>query len=480
MCHTHHPRPYRQDELDAVRDDTDLRAELCRGGRVYRVLVNRRTRVATALDREQMIAVAAIRRGTPGREAPAVLAELRDRSFFTDPHARRSGRLVQARTALATLDVRFAHGQRLVALLHRLGARHLFHPVALVAQAVLALAGLAAVVHTFRTAPLHLRLAPSQVPLAIAVGLLAIAVHEAAHALVVVHHGRRIDAIGLRLHLGVPAFYVESVDALLLGRRQRLAQAFAGSWAEWQVTSLVALWVTIDPTPVAAAVLLRFVLLNTFTIASNLMPFTGLDGQLILADLLGEPDLGPASRGAVGTTVLAVLRGERVTRRMRWLTAYAVANGIVACGLLLTAVVFWYSMFGGVIAELGHAGPIGWAVLVIVLAVVLRPAAASARARTAETTRTAHELLSRVRFRAERWWRIAATEAFAAVVPALRDADERTLSVVAGQLTRAGRQAQADVDHCHVRRGGVDRSSVHAAGDRCRQRGGIVVALPAV
>ena len=52
------------------------------------------------------------------------------------------------------------------------------------------------------------------------------------------HHGRRVDSIGFRLHLATPAFYVESVDALHMTRRQRIVQAAAGPWAEWLVTSV--------------------------------------------------------------------------------------------------------------------------------------------------------------------------------------------------------------------------------------------------
>ena len=55
------------------------------------------------------------------------------------------------------------HGaDRLVRAAYHRGARHLFHP--------------------------------AQIPAVIGLSLAAVAVHEFAHALVVVHHGRRVDA----------------------------------------------------------------------------------------------------------------------------------------------------------------------------------------------------------------------------------------------------------------------------------------------
>ena len=55
------------------------------------------------------------------------------------------------------------------------------------------------------------------------------------------------NAAGVRVHLGVPAFYIDSIDALLLPSRTRLRQALAGPWAEWLFTSVVAMVVAWSP-----------------------------------------------------------------------------------------------------------------------------------------------------------------------------------------------------------------------------------------
>jgi hypothetical protein len=146
----------------------ETHAEPCRGERTYRVLVNHRT---------------------------GQLMEL------SDAEARTCGQL---------------DAGRLVTAAYQRGARHLFRPAAVGIQILLAPAGLAAVIAAI-TSGQHfgLRIRPAQIPVVIGLSLAAVAVHELAHALVVVRHGRAVDAAGVRVHLGTPAFYVESASATL-------------------------------------------------------------------------------------------------------------------------------------------------------------------------------------------------------------------------------------------------------------------------
>ncbi len=253
---------------------------------------------------------------------------------------------------------------RLVAAAYSRGARLLFRPAAVAMQILLALAGLAAVIAGLTSGrPFVVRVHPAQIPVVIGLSLAAVGVHEFAHALVVVRHRRVVDAAGIRLHLGTPAFYVESAGAVLLTRRQRLVQAAAGVWAEWQFTSLVAIWLWLAPLPSALPLLHRFVILNAATIATNLLPFTGLDGSWLLADALGVPDLSRRARGAVTRLITAVAAGQPRTTADRALAAYAAVNGLAAAVLLLTAGFFWYQLFGGLAGVLARHGPAGWTAL---------------------------------------------------------------------------------------------------------------------
>jgi hypothetical protein len=413
--------------------------EPCRGGRTYRVLLNHRTAQAMELtDAEATLCTQLTGRSgqVASPAAATLLRDLREQGFLASdpppPPARR--RLV---LSLSRLDLRWSGAGRLVRAAHDHGARHLFHPAAVAAQALLALAGLAALAAAVLS-PDHfqLRVHPAQVPLVLGLGAAAIAVHEFAHALVVVHHHRTVDAAGVRLHLGTPAFYVESADALLLPRRQRLIQAAAGVWAEWQFTSIIAIWLWCCPPPFALPLLHRFVILNAATIATNLLPFTGLDGSWLLADTVGAPDLTRRSRGSISRLLANLAASQPATAEDRALAAYSALNGAVAAGLLATAGFFWYQLFGDLAAALAHQGPVGWLTLAAALAALAMPALTTAIPRLAAAAGTARGLRDAIAFRLQWRWRIPATRQIASATPQLAALSHQQLGVLAGHLHR--------------------------------------------
>jgi hypothetical protein len=347
-------------------------------------------------------------------------------------------RIASRGTAAARLDGRWTGAGRLVAAACAHGARHLFRPTALAAQLLLALAGLATVIAAL-TSRQHfvLRVHPAPIPIVVGLSLAAVAVHELAHALVVVRHHRTVDAAGVRLHLGTPAFYVESASAVLLTRRQRLIQAAAGVWAEWQFTSLAAIWLWLSPVPSAAPLLHRFVILNAATIATDLLPFTGLDGSWLLADATGIPDLARRSRGALTRLATSIIDRQPIPPAGQALAAYAAVNSLAATALLVTAGSFWYQLFGDLAATLLRHGPAGWAALAAGALVLGRPAAAAA-VRLPAAACTARDLRDgdAVTFRLQWRWRIPATRQLAATCPELTSLTPAQLSVLAGQLRR--------------------------------------------
>jgi hypothetical protein len=416
----------------------EARSEPCRGGRTYRLLVNHRTHEALELSEaearvcDQLAAGQAV---STDSAATAFVAELREQGFLAaEPPSRPRPRAVRA--SAARLDLRWAGAGRLVRAAHDHGARHLFRPAAVAVQALVAAAGLAAVIAVCLSGQrFQLRVHPLQIPVVIALSVAAVVVHELAHGLVVVHHGRTVDAAGVRIHLGTPAFYVESADALLLARRERIIQAAAGVWAEWLFTSLVALWLWRFPVPLAVPLLHRFVILNAATIATNLIPFTGLDGAWLLADITGTPDLSRRARGAVTRLLTALLGQQAITRETWLLAAYRAANGLVAAVLLGTAGFFWYQLFGDLTGTLLHDGPAGWLVLAAGAVVLGRPAAAGAFARLPDGWLAAREVRDAIRFRLQWRWRIAATRQLAGT-PRFAGLTSEELGVLAGQLQR--------------------------------------------
>jgi hypothetical protein len=416
----------------------EAHAEPCRGGGTYRVLVNHRTGQLIELSEAEAGTCRQLDAGRVPEASPATaafVAELREQGFLASAPPPPTRRAVQV--SGARLDVRWTGAGRLVTAIHDHGARHLFRPAAVAVQILLALAGLAAVIAAI-TSPQHfvLRVRPAQIPVVIGLSLAAVAVHELAHALVVVRHGRAVDAAGVRLHLGTPAFYVESASAVLLTRRQRLVQAAAGVWAEWQFTSLAAIWLWLTPLPFAVPLLHRFVILNAATIATNLLPFTGLDGSWLLADAAGVPDLSRRSSGAVSRLVASLATRQRLTSADKALAAYSAVNGLAAAALLATAGFFWYQLFGDLAATLTRHGPAGWALLATAAVLLGRPAATAIAARLPAAVVTARDLRDAATFRLQWRWRIPTTRQLAAASPELARLTTAQLSILAGQLRR--------------------------------------------
>jgi hypothetical protein len=421
------------------------------------VLVNHRTGQATELTATEAALCDQLTSGMGGQavspDAATLLEELREQGFLAagppPPPSRR-----RLAVSLSRLDLRWNGAGRLVRAAHDRGARHLFHPAAVTAQIILALAGLAALAATLCSHQhFQLRVHPAQIPIVIGLSLAAIGVHEFAHALVVVHHGRSVDGAGVRLHLGTPAFYVESVSALLLPRRQRLIQAAAGVWAEWQFTSIIAIWLWRSPLPFAIPLLHRFVILNAATIASNLAPFTGLDGSWILADTLRAPDLARRSRGSASRLLMALASKQPTSAEDRALAAYATSNGVVAAGLLATAGFFWYQLFGDLAATLTHNGPAGWLVLTAAAAILAMPALTAAIPRLGPAADNARALHDAITFRLQWKWRIPATRRLAAAIPLLAALDAQQLGILAGHLHCTRRAPTARPSYGVVRAG---------------------------
>jgi hypothetical protein len=429
---------------------TEFHREPGHGEHSYQLLVNHCTKQAIDLTASESDLCRQLHSGSsPDQSDPAVrafLQELTEHGFLaSNPPPAGPGR--QFTGSAAALDVRWNGAGRLVRAVHKRGARYLFHPAAVAAQIILAVAGLVAVAAAVRSRQVfELRVHPAQIPAVIGLGLAAVAVHEFAHALVVVHYRRRVDAAGVRLHLGVPAFYVQAVGALLLTRRQRLLQAAAGVWAEWLFTAVAALMLWRAPWPAATPILHRFVLLNAATIASNLVPFAGLDGHWLLADAIGMPGLAHRSRGSLGRLATRLAAKDPVTASDWLLAGYRTLNGLTAVGLLVTAGFFWYQLFGDLIGTLVRYGPAGWLALTITGAVLARPAITAAAPGLPAAIQAARGLHQAIAFRLQWRWRIPATRHLAATIPQLAGLNGHELGVLAGHLHRS-RPRTATLDH---------------------------------
>ena len=262
--------------------------------------------------------------------------------------------------------------------------------------------------------------------------MVAVAAHEMGHALVIIRHGRSVRSAGFRLHLGTPSFYIDSVDAMLLPRRMRMVQAAAGPWAEWLVTSFVAVLAWAWAPPLALPLLYRFVLLNAATVLTNLLPFVGLDGSLILADLVKEPELPaalPRRCSTSGTKPWPLPATESGGCRPR---VYAAANAVAAAALIVVSAFFWWELFGDAVEVMIGIGRIGQACVLAAAAVLVRPLEQPWPPASVGFVQS-DSLAGRIRFRMERGRRVAAAKAVA-TIPELAGLSRHGLGVVAGQL----------------------------------------------
>ncbi len=425
----------------------EAQVDVCRSGRELVTLVDRHSGRAMYATPAGIIEAASRRLRVSGEAA-----EIR-RGGFVVGHRRRDRHTPQP----AGGGLTWKQADAFVRTLHSAGLHRAFRRPWVAAQVVLGITGAFALAVVSTRDSIALRAGPADVPIILAIGLGAVFVHELGHALATVHYGRSVRSAGLGLHLGSPAFYVDSLDALLLTRRQRLVQAAAGPWAEWMVTSVALLLAATDVVGGHANELLhRFVIVNSIGIAINLLPFVGLDGSLLLADLVREPDLSTRSREVLSNR-------RRTTGYGRVLRTYAVANLVVGGLLVVSAAFFWWQLFGDLVGAVVSLGAIGW--LVVCAAGVL--AGRRTIGRVTETVRSvATELgptFARLRFRWERRWRVRAMLALRSD-PDLAVLDERDLGVLAGHLTTITPAAAAQLDDrtpCHRSRTRIAVLPVH-------------------
>ena len=286
------------------------------------------------------------------------------------------GARARAWRILRTLRVEWMGADRAVRWLHRHGLRWFLHPISVWAGAAVAVAGIG----FFLSTALQHRFGLSGGNLAYGFILLLLlnltltVVHELGHAVTLVHFGRRIKSAGVMIYFGSPAFFIESSDGLMLGRWQRIGQAFAGPWAETVVAGAVSIVVGLWPGWFLSPLLYKFAVLNYLVITMNLIPLLELDGYWIFADLVQVPDLRPASLAFVRRDLWRKLRRRaRFTGQDVALTVYGTLGVAFAIFSLFTAFFFWREVFGNFVSDMWHGGALTRVLLLVLGVIVLGP-----------------------------------------------------------------------------------------------------------
>ena len=125
----------------------------------------------------------------------------------------------------------------------------------------------------------------------IAAQFVAIFLHELAHALTVKHYGREVRRAGVLIYFGMPAFFVDTTDMWLEGKRLRLAVTWAGPYSGLILAGLVTLIMFAWPALSLNPLLFKFAFTCYILVFINLNPLLELDGYYLLMDWLGISQL---------------------------------------------------------------------------------------------------------------------------------------------------------------------------------------------
>ena len=263
-------------------------------------------------------------RGLLGGTAGAAAADPQPRGLI--------GRLAQPR------EKTWAGAADLFDRLYRHGGRLLLTQPALMAIAVLVLAGLAVfpylVVARYGT--------PFVVAQKIGIGGLVfllgrfavVAVHETAHGLVMVAFGRRVRKAGLKLLLVFPYAYVDTSEAWFEPRRHRVAISAAGPISDLSLGALFALFCLALPAGTVRDIFFQLAFAAYLGAFFNLNPFIERDGYQILVDLLREPGLRRRAREQLMRRLSGRARAGRLfgARALRGVRGRVVGAGGVLRG----------------------------------------------------------------------------------------------------------------------------------------------------
>jgi putative peptide zinc metalloprotease protein len=322
-----------------------------------------------------------------------------------------STRRETARQFLTTLSVEWKGADRLVRWLYLRGLKVAFSRVFFLGSLAVAVAGLVAFVSVVRSG--RFELAGGSV----ALGLLLLYVldyfltfvHELGHALVLVHFGRRVKSAGFMLYFGSPAFFIESADGLMMERRQRMLQAFAGGYGEMLICGLAAITLWVFPQIGIASVLYQFAVLGFLTIFLNFIPLLELDGYFIIADAIQVPDLRARSISFLRHDLWHQLRaGSRFTRQQIGLALYGVVGLVFSIYVLYLSFFFWRKIFGGLVTSLWNGGLLTQILLVGLALFLLGPLIRTAINVLRALGRRLRAGWRVVRFKLETKWRVEA------------------------------------------------------------------------
>jgi putative peptide zinc metalloprotease protein len=282
---------------------------------------------------------------------------------------RRPGhRLAQIWSAFLQKPFAISGLDRFVAISYRWGGRFLFtRPLQFLFLVTSAL-GLYAFIQAFSTGGYGLVTIAGSARLGIAglilANLLAVFLHEMAHALTVKHYRREVRRGGFMIYFGMPAFFVDTTDIWLEGKGARLAVTWAGPYSGLILGGMAGLILVLWPAFGLNPLLFQFAFLSYVSVFLNLNPLLELDGYYLLMDWLEIPMLRRKSlefiRRGVWDRVTATREageGKRgmltsFSREERIFTVFGLLSAAWTAYALFMGVYFWQQRLAGALGDL--------------------------------------------------------------------------------------------------------------------------------
>jgi CRP-like cAMP-binding protein len=372
--------------------------------------------------------------------------QLRSENFFEDPYEdveavvhramNPSRRHEKLRRFLTNLRIEWKNPQAPVKWLYDHGLRYVLTKPFVLLALVVSIGGIFTFVANYRSQLFGLTGKSLAVGffVLLAIQYFMILIHELGHALVLVHNGRRLKGAGFLIYFGCPAFYVESSDSLMMEPRKRVLQAFAGPYGQAVGAGIASIVAWAYPQWVVSETLYRYTVLAYLNIFLNLIPILELDGYFMLSDWLRTPDLRPRSVEFLRHDFLHKLRTrERFSRGDVGLLIYGLLGVVGSILLLISGYIFWRILFGGFVVSLWNGGIETRVILIVLGLFLLNPVIRGSIRVFAAIGRRIRALVSRVRFRLQRRWRVEAAEMIDQL-SLFDDVPEDALSELAGRV----------------------------------------------
>jgi len=222
--------------------------------------------------------------------------------------------------------------------------RHAYTRAGLAATIVIAAGGFAAFVAmaqrsagTLLHAATVARVGAALIPLVV----LAILLHEIGHGMAAKASGARVDRVGLGWFWFRAMLFVDTADAWLANRRQRMLVDAGGILVNLVLAGVAGYVALLAPNLTVAAVAWVFALWSYVAVLRNLNPLLEYDGYYLLMDALERPNLRGLSLGWIATELWPALRSGKSLRGHRFELFYAL-GAVAYIGVVVVWALFAY------------------------------------------------------------------------------------------------------------------------------------------